>query len=902
MAANKKDCGLILAGYDGIIGEAASQLRVALKEFTGDKAKTLKYVEDGLDHIKRDLKKIMKDEYKDGLTDEAIERLNHKADKALIDLFDSVSKADAMARLFNTKAKGAESVRHLKGALVGISETVDNAFTEAKLWTDGRMSNAFNNLDTAGVRVNKRVNKRVKKLVNIMISEGNDDAMVKLLKKQGVTGNVEFEIYKALKYGSSEGSADLDALARGLKDFTTSSHAKAQGDTPYLGDQSDYLVSLKPRSNALAVVTQQEFIDDMLNYKGLDREFVMGRKEFTDEEFATRLGEIYEFYKSDPGYSLKGGYKSTKSIFGHRIMQFKDDMDEFNYLKKWGNLTRGGIVHNAFKHQRRLHADIAMRNKFGPDTEFTLANLNREASKHPAAKKGDFTEFENEVERQMRDIAMKSGRMSEGEETAYAYGQAAQSLTSAVLTGFSAVREIWDKGVQAGINRAAIHGGSPVWESMKQIVSLARNLKDQDAAIIDMLEMNGTAIRIKMGYQNQGIVEDILKKTSPSSQRAQKAKAGADFLRDSVSMLTLADRINTSGRLTAYSVTSMHVDKALTKNFDEMTPALKTLAESQGLDSNMWKTLSKLGKLNDPNTGRSLGVDIRSFDDLTTADVVSFKRDTETVDGAKMRLKHAYLNFVNHNTDILAARVGRRGRLFPSSGDPLTEFTIGSVGKFKNIALQQKYNSLQAMSAMSGLNPDFVTHGTALGEVQGKIATRNPVFYSKALALSLLSGYGLLWIKDIVSGKSPRDISLEGSFDALNETGALGLVGMLWSSVKYGGDVLSTPNTALIEPSRDLAKALTSGDPKKIVQQMGKANEKLNPFGNMWMTKRANKLLTRKLVGESPWKRHEIRAMKEQGQRPLDSFDSVDDFLDHFVDHHTEKYYRIKESIEGLTD
>ena len=900
--ANKTDCGKILDGYDGIIGEAASQLRVALKGFTGDKTKTIKYIEDSLEHIKRDLKKTMSEDYTDGMTDEALERLNNRADRALIDLFDTVSKADAAARLFNTKARGAKSIRHLKGALVGVAETVDNAMNEAKLWVGARLSNALNSLDTAGVRVNKRVNKRVKKIAHTAISEGNDDIIVELLKKQGFTGNIGFEIYKALKHGTSEGSADLDALARAIKDFTTSSHKKAQGDTPYLGEQDDYLVSLKPRSNALATVKKEEFVEDMLSYKGLDKEFIMGKKKFTDDELSERLGEIYEFYRSDPGYSIEGGYKSTKSIFGSRVINFTDDLDEFNYLKKWGNLTRGGIIHNAFKHQRRLHSDIAMRNKFGPDTEFTLRNLNRVASEHNAAKTGDFTAFENEVKHQMRDIAMKSGRMSEGEETAYAAGQTVQSITSAVLTGFSALRELWDKGVQSGINRAAIHGGSPVWESMKQIASLARNMGKQDKVIIDMLEMNGTAIQMKMGYQNQGIVEDILKQRSTSSKTAQKAKSVADWIRDSVSMVTLADRVNTSGRLASHAVTSMKVDKALTKAFNDMPLGLKTLAESQGLNENMWAVLGKLGKLINPNNGKSMGIDIRNFDDLTAADIKSFKWDTETLDGARSRLKHAYLNFVNHNTDILASRIGRRGRLFRQTDDALTEFTLGSVAKFKNIAQQQHYNSLQAAYAMSGLNPDFITHGTALGEAQGKIATKAPVFFAKWLTLSLMGGYGVMWMKDVVNGKTPREISLENNFDALGETGALGLASMLWSSVKYGSDVISTPNQALIKPSKDLAAALASGDQDKIIKQLGNANEKLNPFGNMWMTKRANKLLTRKLIGESPWKRHEIRSMKEQGQRPLDHFDSPDDFFDHYINHHTDKYYRIKESIEDFTD
>ena len=252
----------------------------------------------------------------------------------------------------------------------------------------------------------------------------------------------------------------------------------------------------------------------------------------------------------------------------------------------------------------------------------------------------------------MRDIAMKSGRMSEGEETAYAAGQTVQSMTRAVLTGFSALRELWDKGVQSGLNRASIHGGSPVWESMKQITSLAKNMGKQDKVIIEMLEMNGTAIQMKMGYQNQGIVEDILKQRSTSSKTAQAAKGAADWIRDSVSMVTLADRINTSGRIASYSVTASKVDKALLKGFNEMPVGLKTLAESQGLDDNMWKAVGKLGKLSNPRNGKSMGVDIRNFDDLTAADIKSFKRDTETLDGARSRLKHAYLNYL-HQTCLL---------------------------------------------------------------------------------------------------------------------------------------------------------------------------------------------------------------------------------------------------------
>ena len=887
--ANKADCGLLFSrAFEMLSQKTIQDLSDGFDGFTGDKAAAIRYAEDTLGHIERSFKQYTKDINKGGLTQERIDKLKATTDRALVDLSDSISKADGRAKDFTERVEAAKNVDEMKGVAVSIFEE-GRALAEAE---EKMLANAFDNIldnlhkQSQNVRANAKSAKKAQEAALSSIIDDNDAVLDNFLKKEyGLTGE-KLAYTKAAAF--MEGKSDipeLDALARGLKSLRDGySFPRIKDKAPYIGELDGHLFSHKTSRGKLGEAGREGFIDDMnARLIGDNRKRFIGKEKFTEEEFKEALGRYYDNNTEDAGFRPDGKYRSTGNLYGSRVFHFDSLQEQLDYLRKWTDFRDDNMVNSIYKHQKRLLKETARRNFFGPDFEFTMANLKRTANNLMKGKKGDIQAFKNAVDDLSKGDILMHKQLSSGEELAYAWSNAARNIISGTRTGFSFIRDILiDKGFIQGSNAAMVSGKSFFLEWAKAQVRLFKYMGSDQKKIARHIESDGYSMILNIRMQNAGLEQELINQAGKGGWLAKKVEKGSRAFADRISKVTLAERANDGSRMAAFDRVTTLVEDIRGMDFDAVGQEMQAMFKSHNITRDMWELIRKMPKAIDWS-GRERGISLKSFDNLTADQVKPFKRPAETIKQARERLKNNWFNFMSTNTDILAARVSQRGQLAPQTGHALIDVSVGGLTQFKNIASSQYMNQVKAANAASGISPDFVTHKLAL--TPGKVIMASPKFAGRWLLGNVMSGYMFLATKDMLEGKTPRALTPQVIYEAILETSGFGILGMVLTNMYYAGDWMASTHSSVIKPTKRFAEAVAKaeGDPEKLKKAALKFAEGRSPTTNMWFYRFATRLILRALADEARFTDYEIRMMKERGQKPLGEED-LDDAADRWLD------------------
>ena len=123
-----------------------------------------------------------------------------------------------------------------------------------------------------------------------------------------------------------------------------------------------------------------------------------------------------------------------------------------------------------------------------------------------------------------------------------------------------------------------------------------------------------------------------------------------------------------------------------------------------------------------------------------------------------------------------------------------------------------------------------------------------------------------IWIKDILGGRTPRDLDAETFTAALSSNGAGGLAGLAMNNLYYDSDIVSTPASAFIRPASGIVEQAARGSGEGVVRETSRFARRTIPMADIWFARGAVDLLVREGIG-LPLTRQEKRKMKERGQK-----------------------------------
>ena len=298
-------------------------------------------------------------------------------------------------------------------------------------------------------------------------------------------------------------------------------------------------------------------------------------------------------------------------------------------------------------------------------------------------------------------------------------------------------------------------------------------------------------------------------------------------------------------------------------NFDQLNPALKSLFKTYDIDSVKWDIIRKQGmeKAEDGTEFLNIG----QLDQISDADIKKIvgiedlsKRELR-IEKEKFKASISAMLLDRTSTAVIEPDARVKGEMTQGflAGTKLGE-AIRFLGQFKAFPI----SVIQRVV------------GREIGVIKGGERLKGSIGLVTMLASSLAFGYMSMTIKDLLKGRTPRELNYRTMLDSLLQGGGLGIYGDLIfretkTAMEKAGTLLGPiPNTAL-----ELLQAITygiNGEGKLAARSTYRAIKQNIPFLNLFYIKTGFDYLfgytIQELLSPGSLKRVEKKLKKEYNQ------------------------------------
>lgn len=861
MAINKQECNLQLTSQiNEITRIMRSQIQeTAIENFEGDKKALQAYVQDAIEDTKKQIEEAFSEGNRGTIDALTVEKLKGSLKRQTIDILNTYKAINENIAYYDSLIKRSKELSGKKGAIKTFFQRTHNLTRGEGRFFDEMIDTTIDALETGGVRSNPEVNANVRRLFQEEIS-GSDSINTFLRDKYNID-NPDMEFYLAIKAGSSK-IPELDVLARALKKIDESTSTRVQKNAPYFNVLKDHVLPVRVDR---AKLNQQGFAEfDSFIREHADLDALTNGNADNAQALAFTIKHMFENMATDRSFDPISQFQKTTNLFGHRKIHFTSDKAEFDFISKFGDMHRG-VLGGYLSHRRNLLKKTVLYNLHGPDISFNMFNLHKKLIKEGIEE----NEAYRLVQDNANDLKLSGGLKTHVEEMSDNILQGASNLVSAGLTGGSTLRNLaYDNTIHTALVSSFLKKNSTIMELGRTIWGLTKTMAKgkQTDELARLFERQGITTRIAQHTLYQGHVDNALATTAKGGNKYAKAFSQYSYKAAGVvSKYGGADLTFKSSRVSQASNAGGMILDSINKPWGELTEGLRVSFEQAGLSKADLGVLRKVKRLT--FEGKDLSLDANKFDKIPEESIQKILRPLETVSDARRRLKYGYQTLMNDLTDELSSITSKRGQLVPikSLDHPMTKGIMQGVFKFSNIAFSQWFNFMRALHKANGLDPNLAG---GLNWSYAHLFKKNPVLFGKMLSMVVGGGLSAIWLNDLSNLKTPRDISPETLYLALTYGGAGGLVSMMYNSIMFSDDIISTPYNAFIKPGKQVASGVAKGDLEKTARGAIRLGKKTIPGVDLWYTRAAINLGIRKGIGLE-YTSNEQRGMRERGQKPL---------------------------------
>ena len=335
----------------------------------------------------------------------------------------------------------------------------------------------------------------------------------------------------------------------------------------------------------------------------------------------------------------------------------------------------------------------------------------------------------------------------------------------------------------------------------------------------------------------------------------------SDKVADVFTGLALNDRINRKARVNATSRLGHILTETFARTWDESSNGFKELFSRYGWGQAEFDLLRKVEPMNMEvdsfvigKKKIGLGPHPDKIKSLKGAELDSVRRGGESDIEVINRLTSTYKLLFKQWHQNLAATPSVKGEIL-NFGNPYVKAAVGQYTSFFNITVSQGLNLFKSLYTAIGNSSFEIDKLTFLKGLA------NPAGGAALVTYAAGAGVGMLWAKDILQGKTPRDLTPGVLFEALSSTGFGSMYTYLLNNYQYNGlKGLFTPPVAatgerVIQSSIDAADLLTldvKGKKGKKMKQERQARlihnlRKTVPIFDLWYGEWAGDLLAKRL-------------------------------------------------------
>ena len=842
--AINKMTGLIM---DGLKRSPNKEVSGAMKE----------YVTEAVDNLKAQIKEVVKN--KEGDTIDALAAdVKDGVRRQIIDLMNTYKAVENNIDLLKRQLDGATDIKTMQGALTSLYQRTHELTRMEKTWFDNLVENAFDNLATQGARSNPQVNLIAKEL--FLNHAAGGDKLMKYLKKNYGVEDFEKTVFMSLKQGTSDIPV-LDRISAVLKELDGVVIDRARTRAPYLGVIEGHIQPLKYDNIKIETAGFEQFAADMAQLVNT-KNMMKGRKQ-SPEALKFMLREVYDNAIQDTTFNARSQFKTPIGIFAKRNLHFKSAEAEFEFIRKYGNMDQG-VLGGFLGHRQNLLKKTAIHESMGPDVGFTVFAL----QKHLQGLNKDNRAVKQIIDKTSQSLESIIGGKGLLTDNTELMRRAASQYISASLTGKSAVRNVaYDLSGHSGLVQSMLDGEGAIAGVAKAYWGLFSHMarRGHTKELTRIFEDQGIAIKVSQGVIAQGLLEDM---SAAALSRGGKVPRTIEKISrtaiEGVSKYGGADWTNRSARAYHTATASRKFLHHLEDGYETVNDVLKGMLKTHGIEKAEFNLLKKFDRLR--YSGDDIGIDVnytRDTFERLKPDLAKLRRPLESDKDVLNRISRAYSSFMLEKINEIAAIPTLRGQMYhgKEANGWIALVNTGAV-KFSNIALSQWYAMYRASHRAAGLNPNIV--GTFSWKEFAHIG-KNPVMFGRMVGTMAAGGMAGIWIKDILDGKTPRDIDRMAVFNALSQNGLGGILSIAANTFVFDDDIVATPVSAFYRAGKQGIKAAGTHDPQKKKRAAYQGVKRAIPGTDLWYTSLATKQLFRKGVGMHPT-RQERRAMRKRGQ------------------------------------
>jgi len=552
------------------------------------------------------------------------------------------------------------------------------------------------------------------------------------------------------------------------------------------------------------------------------------------------------FFKNDGLDAVYGSQSIVKKLSEGRVLHFKNADARFKYDQKFGNpRLRESVVHGLQLSAR----NIGIMNSFGTKPEANFKRMLKILEVHFAKinpkldGKFKFEKFKNEFMEVDGSVYQVDNAMGAKIGMALRFFQGTGKLGFATISSFADLATYMTESRFQG--RGLFTG---LAEALGQLTGLGRN-----KVALDVL---GVMSNTTIGVMNQKFSGrgDMTGKFASLSNKFYQLNALNWWVSNLKSAMTV-------GVARLYGM-----KRSLT--FDKLSAREQNILTMYGIDNGKWNMLRSISALE--ADGKTY-ITAEKIDEISIESIDSYlgrKVSKREADNFRQDLHISYRNLLldraMHGTPepdaAVRADLNRGWKRGTVEGELMRFFT-----QFKSfpVAIYQKVIGRE----LRGYNPanESVGRNRATG-------------LASMVIFGTMMGYLSMTVKDLLKGKSPRDMNkLENWGAAFVQGGGMGIYGdFLYSELKngYGG---SLQETAMGPAFADLSKFIASfthlinGDMKKFGKSNYSILEGNTPFLNLFYTKAAYDYLIgyhiKEFLDPGYFRRMRRKAYKNQGSK-----------------------------------
>ena len=749
-------------------------------------------------------------------------------------MINTVVEARAIHFMKNSGLKPAEALKALMGGTV-------------KSKYKGKLS-----IDASGKAL---ANKYVGRLIDRIEKDGD----LSLFNSGVIDTEIAVELFEMRPNGNpgKSGSAAAQRIARHIHTLQSVGIKNANQAGGYIGEMPGYIFRQSHDRSKLRKTGFDQwfnFIIDKLDhdktFDGADpRKFLEGAYNGLVTGMHLRLKGGNE---SNHLYGFKGPANIAKRVSQERVLHFKSGEDFMQYNSSFGT---GDLREGVISGLEHLARNTALMRGLGTNPLAMLDKLKKQAAAS-AQKMGDFKTVDElnsaSVDNLFKEIDgttripahISTARINAG----------IRMVQNMARLGGATISSITDIPAQAAELR---HQGIPLFQAYANAFgNLFRGRGSAEQKTIARL----------MGIGFDGVTGDLLSRFGTTDHLpGTMSKMQQKFFK-----LNLMSWWNDSHRTGMSLMMSANMAENANKGWSDLGKPLQNVLQQYGIMETEWNALRKYGiKKADNNTSYMVS---EGLENMTDDEVRAYLADKGISNPTKRQIETGRNDLVNMLDTFY---IDRADHGIPMPG--AAERAIMTQGTQAGTAVGEIFRHFMQFKSF----PITMVRRGLGRELRGQADGKADLFgLAQMIVASTIFGYGAMYMKDILKGRSPRTFSGDPGADAkliaaaMTQGGGLGIYGdfMFGEFSRYGRSFLATaagPTLGQLDDVADIWTRIRTGEDvaARVVQQV--INN--TPFVNLFYTRMALDYLflyqLQESVNPGYLFRMENRIMRENDQK-----------------------------------